>query len=510
MATRSKEIAVRAALGAGRTRILRQLLLESLLLSLTGGIVGAILAYFSFYFLKNLIPAGVSLFTKLSLDFSILSYTAGISVLTGIIFGLAPALRASKTNLTEELKSRGARGGISDGKKFRSAMVVAEMALAVVLLVGASLLIQTVYKLQTMDLGFNPNHITRIETLLPELKFDSLEKRAQFYDQVLQRVQAMPDVISAGYSTAVPLDWKGGTSGYAWEGRPVSLQNMLDANHREVSAKLLQTLGIQLVAGRYFNGTETSTSMPVAIINEAMARTYSKSETAIGKRFRISPEAPWFTVIGIVRNIRNMGLDVEQKAEMYFPIRQATFGFSWYAPKELLIRTKGDNQLTILPDVRRIVRSVDPDVPVSQVMTLQFIVARELQHKRITMILLACFAGLALLLASTGIYGVLSYFVNQQLPEIGVRLALGAKPSAILLLVVRRGMLLATAGVLAGIGTALLLTRFLQSSLYGISARDPWTIFATAAVLVVTALAACLIPGRRAMRVEPLSALRYE
>jgi putative ABC transport system permease protein len=509
--TRSTEIAVRAALGAGRLRIVRQLLLESLLLAITGGLLGTLLAYLSFRFLKYLIPPGVSLFTHLTLDFQILFYTAIISIVTGLIFGLTPAIRASKTNLSEALKSRGTRGGISDGKKFRSAMVIAETALAVVLLVAASLLIQTIYRLQTMDLGFNAKNVIRVETSLPQSKYDSVEKRAQFYDELLQRVEGLPDVVSAGYSTAVPLDWKGGTSGYAWEGRPQVRGEILDANHREVSTKLLQTLGIQLIAGRYFDGSETSTSMPVAIINEAMAETYSKTTSAIGKRFRISPDTPFFTVIGIVRSIRNMGLDVEQKSEMYFPLRQAAiYRFQWYAPKELLIRTKGQNQMKILPDVRKIVRGVDPEVPVSHVMTLESVVAREIQHRRITMILLACFALLALILASTGIYGVLSYFVNQQVPEIGVRLALGARPVGILLLVVRRGMTLATTGVLVGIIGSLALTRLLQSSLYGISAQDPKTISLTAALLGLAALAACIIPGRRAMKVEPLAALRYE
>ncbi|MCI0411921.1 ABC transporter permease, partial [bacterium] len=442
--SRTKEIAVRAALGADRKRLVRQLLIESLMLSAAGGILGLVFSALSFSFLKQLIPQGLSLSIDLTLDSRILLFTGLVSVLTGLLFGLAPSMQAARSNLNDALKAGGARTGVGYGTRFRNVMVVAETALALVLLVGSALLVQTIYKLRTQDVGFHPQNVVRLETRLPRQQYDTLEKRAQFYDLVLERVESLPDVVSAGYSTAVPLDWKGGTSGYQWEGQTLRRSEILDANHREVSAHLLQTLGISLVRGRYFDGTETSSSMPVAIINEAMAATYPSDTSPIGKRFY--GDSRWFTVIGIVRNIRNMGLQAEPKAEMYFPARQANFRHAFYAPKELLIRTKPDAK-SVLPEVRQIIRSIDPGLPISHVMTLEFVLGREITDRRITMVLLVTFGLLALLLASTGIYGVLSYFVNQQIPEIGVRLALGAEPASILMLIMKRGLSLAVLGI---------------------------------------------------------------
>lgn len=508
--SRKKELAVRAALGAGQSRLVRQMLIESLLLAFIGGMVGLLLGALSFKFLQNLIPLGITLSSRLSIDVSVLLYTLLISTITGILFGLVPSLQASRTDINDALKTSGVRSGIGAGKKFRATMVVAETALAVVLLVGAGLLIQTMFKLRSLDIGFTSENVLRMETELPSSQYDTLEKRAQFYERVLERVENFPGVVSAGYSTAVPLDWKGGTSAYLWEGKPApGMGEILDSNHREVSTRLLQTLGIQLVEGRYFSGNETAQSQPVAVINEAMAATYSSTESALGKQFRLNEDSPKFTVIGIVRNIRNMGLEAAPRAEMYFPIRQANFGFTWYAPKELLIRTTKPPE-TFVSDMRKIIRSVDPNLPVSHIMTLRDVRAREITHRRMTTILLASFAALALLLAATGIYGVLSYFVNQHFPEFGIRQALGATPTSIFLLILRRGMLLVVRGVALGTVGAFAATGLLQSVLFGVSARDPRTFVAVALILVVTALMACVVPGLKAMRVNPLNALRYE
>lgn len=508
--SRKRELAVRAALGAAQSRLVRQMLMESLLLAFVGGMVGLVLGALSFKFLRNLIPLGISLSAHLAIDLPVLLYTLLISTFTGILFGLMPSLQASRTDINDALKSGGTRAGVGSGKKFRAAMVVAETALAVVLLVGAGLLIQTMFKLQSLDTGFNSENVLRMQTELPISEYDTLEKRAQFYERVLERVQAFPGVVAAGYSTAVPLDWKGGTSGYRWEGRPDPGRGViLDANHREVSSKLLQTLGIRLVEGRYFSGSETMQSQPVAIINQAMAATYSSTESAVGKQFRIYENSLKFTVIGIVRNIRNMGLEAAPKAEMYFPIRQANFGFTWYAPRELLIRTVRTPE-TAIRDMRQIIWSVDPKLPVSHVMTLRDVRLRETTQRRMTTVLLASFAGLALLLAATGIYGVLSYFVNQHFPEFGIRLALGATPLSILVLILRRGMFLVLRGIALGIAGAFAATGLLQSVLFGVSARDPRTFILVAVILILTALAACAIPGRKAMSVNPVNALRYE
>jgi putative ABC transport system permease protein len=508
-ASRRKEIALRAALGADKSRLLRQLLTESFLLSIMGGILGLILGAISFRFLQNLVPPEIVLSAKLTIDAKVLLYTFGISVLTALIFGIVPALQATKTDLNESLKAGGARSGSGAGAtKFRSAMVILEMAFALILLVGAGLLIQTIYRLQNLDLGFQPSNVVRLRTELPESKYDVHTKRVQFYDEVLTRLKGLSGVVSAGYTTAVPLDWKGGTNGYRWEGKPQQPGEILDANHRQVTNEYLQTIGIRLVEGRYFGPTETPTSMSVAIVNEAMARTYSPIESVIGKKFNLGGDSPSFTVVGVVRNIRNMGLEVEPKAEMYFPTNQATIA-EYYSPQDLAIRVNKD-PINIISSARQVIRSIDPDLPVSNVMTLDELVQQEYQHRRFTMVLLAAFAGLALLLACLGVYGVLSYFVNQQTPEIGVRLALGAQPFAILMLVLKRGMSLALIGIVCGALGALALTKVMQSILFEVSARDPKTFIGVTVMLVFLALFASIIPGRRAMKTDPVTALRYE
>jgi putative ABC transport system permease protein len=509
-ASRKKEIALRAALGANRSRLLRQMITESLVLAAIGGILGLLFAFISFSFLRQMIPAELTLLTNLSIDLKVLLYTLGISLITGVIFGIAPSLQASKTDLNETLKSGGVRTGSTfAATKLRSIMVVAETSLALILLVGAGLLIQTIQKLQTVNVGFQPQNVIRFRTILPTSKYDTHEKRIAFYDEVLNRVKGLSKVQSAGYTTSVPLDWKGGTSGYEWEGKPLARGEILDAAHRQVTSNYLQTMGIQMVEGRYFDGTETTNSMNVAIINEAMTKSYSSDQSPLGKRFKLSGSSRWFTVIGIARNTRNMGLEVETKAEMYFPAAQANFGYTFYAPQDLAIRT-AENPINIANDIRQIIRSIDQDLPVSNVMTMNELLRNEFAHRRFTMFLLAAFAALALLLACLGIYGVLSYFVNQQIPEIAVRLALGARPSSILYLVLKRGMGLALIGIAIGALFAFGLARIIQGLLFGVSARDPQTFFSVTIVLLLTALVASLLPALRAMRVNPVTALRYE
>lgn len=505
--SRKKEIALRAALGADKRRLLRQMLTESLLLSGVGGILGLILGIISFRFLTQLVPPAVALSARPSIDPMVLLYTFVISILTGLIFGLVPSIHASKTDLNDVLKSGGARVGAGSGaKRLRSVLVISEMALALVLLVGAGLLIQTIFQLQKLNLGFEPNNVVRLQTVLPVSKYDSHEKRVQFYEQVLERVKGLTGVVSAGYSTSVPLDWKGGTNGYEWEGYPSEPGAILDANHRQVTTEYLQTMKIQIKEGRLFDGTETATSMPVVIINEAMAKTYPANQSPIGKRVALDGQR---TVIGIVKNTRNMGLETETKAEMYIPEKQSNFDFAWYEPQDLAIRTTSD-PMNIVSSARQIIRTIDPDLPVSNVISMDDLVAKEFAQRRFTMILLAAFAGLALLLACLGIYGVLSYFVNQQIPEIGVRLALGAHPTSILLLVLKRGMTMALLGILFGTLGAVALARVMKGLLYGVTANDPRTFIIVVATLTITALAASLLPGRRAMKTDPITALRYE
>jgi putative ABC transport system permease protein len=509
-AARRKEIAVRTALGASRARIVRQLLTESVLLAGTGGAVGLLVALWSFTLLRQLIPEGMTASASLKIDLPVLVYAMAISLLTGIVFGLVPALQASKTDLNQALKQGGGRTGLSaGGSKLRSAFVVAEVALALVLLVGAGLLIRTVFNLRGQYAVFQPEKLLTLRTGLASYKYGEHYKRVAFYDEVLERMQALPGVVAAGYTTSVPLQWKGGVNGFTIEGRPAAPGGFWNAIHRQISASYFQAIGIALRQGRYFDNGDNKQSMPVVIINETMAREYWADEDPIGKRFKLGlPSAPWVTIVGVVADVRQMGMDAPVKAEMYFPYRQIT-SHSWYAPRDLVIRTTGD-PMKLASAVRQEIRAVDAEQPVSNIATMEELLTEETGSRRLGMILLSAYAGLALLLASLGIYGVLSYFVAQQTPEIGVRMALGARPGDILALVLRKGMTMTLLGIGGGLFGALALTRLMASLLFGVSATDPLTFAAIALLLAAVALLACYLPARRATRVDPMMALRDE
>jgi predicted permease len=509
-AARGREIAVRLALGAERGRIIRQLLTESLLLAVIGGASGLLFAAWSFAFLRQLIPAEMALTTSLELDAQTLGFTLGVSILAGLLFGLAPALQAARSDINEALKQGGGRAGTSAGsRRLRSAFVVAQVALSLMLLVGAGLLIQTLYRLHSQYSTLRPASVLTLRTELPRTKYREHAARVAFYNNVLERVRRLPGVASAGYTTSVPLVWKGGTSGFMPEGRQPLPGLSYDANHRQVSADYLQTMGIPLRQGRYIEERDGEQSLPVAVVNETMARQYWPGEDPVGKRFSFGEkDDPWITVVGVVADVRQMGLDEPVKAEMYLPFKQVGY-IAFYAPRELVIRAAVD-PTSLVAAVRREVQAVDPQQPVSHVRTMAEILGVESGEQRIAMMLLAAFAALALLLASLGIYGVLAYFVAQHTPEIGIRMALGAARGDILALVLRKGMGMALVGVAVGLGGAFALTRLMQSLLFGVSASDPLTFAGVALLLVAVALVACLIPARRATRVDPMVALRYE
>ena len=513
-ASRQREIALRAALGASRLRIVRQLITEGVVLSIVGAILGVMLALQSFTFLSHLIPDSLAS-SNLSLDLGVLGYTLVISLATAVIFGLAPALQATKLDLNDALKQSGGRSGLSAGSnRMRSAMVVAEVALALVLLVGAGLLIQTFWKLRDPYSALHPEDVLVVRTQLPSNKYRDQPHRAAFYTQALERVAALPGVVSAGYATAVPLDWKGGTSGFYPEGLTLDQARAgglaYDANHRLVSPDYLKAMGIPLKQGRGFDDGDDELAMPVAIVNETMAREYWPGG-AIGKRFKLGdPEEniPWFTIVGVAGDVRQMGVDEPVKAEMYLPYQQDN-DHPYYAPRDLVLRTAGD-PLKIIGAVRNEIHAIDPDQPISNIRTMDQVLGEETAARRLGMTLLTAFAALALLLAAFGIYGVLAYFVVQHTPEIGVRLALGAPRGDILALVLRKGMMLALMGVALGLGAAFALTRLMASLLYEMSASDPSTFGLVALLLTGVALVACYLPARRATKVDPMVALRYE
>jgi len=508
---RRREVALRMALGAGRTRVIRQLLTESLLLSLVAGALGTVLAYWSFTFLQGLVPAEIQLSTTLTLDTRVLVFTILVSIVTGIVFGLVPALQAVRIDLNEALKQGGTRATSSG--HLRSALIVLEVALSVMLLIGAGLLVQTLFQIFRQYSVLEPEKVLTLRTDLPREKAKEPQQRNHFLQQVLERVEHLPGVQSAGYTTSIPLSWKGGTNGFYPEGLKSPIPGMAyDANHRQVSANYLQTMNIPLHQGRYFDARDNAQAIPVAIVNETMARQYWPGENALGRRFKLGDpddkEAPWIQIVGIVGDVRQMGLDEPVKAEMYFPYEQIK-DQPWYTPRDLVIRTSGDTS-SLVGAVRQVIREVDPDQPVSNIATMAEVLGTEAAQRRMGMIMLVGFAALALLLASLGIYGVLAYFVTQHTNEIGVRQALGATPRNILFLVLKKGMGLTLAGVVLGLGCSLVLTRLMSSLLFGVNASDPLTFVTVPLVLGLVALLACLIPARRATRIDPLVALRYE
>jgi len=509
-ASRFREIAVRTALGAGRRRILRQLLTESVLLAVAGGLAGLLFAWSSFSFLKQIIPDNMALNTGVRIDARIFGFTLMLSLLTGIVFGLAPALQAAKIDLNEALKQSGGRTGMGVGhRRLRGALVVIEIALAFVLLVGAGLLVRAFLRLRALDIGVNAENVLTLRTMLPRNKYGELPKRDAFYRQTLERVRALPGVVSAGYTTAMPLTWKGGTNGFVIEGRDQGPGQ--DAQSRQISTGYMETMGVKLRQGRFFGDHDDAQSQPVAVINETMARQFWAGENALGKRFKlgsVDSQNPWVTVVGVVGDVKEMGLEAPTKAEMFFPYQQLP-RMLWNMPRDLAVRAT-DDPMSVAAAVRQAVWSVDRNQPVSNIRTMNEILAEEVAQRRIGMTLLTAFAALALALASLGIYGVLSYSVAQRTQEIGVRMALGAGRKDVLRMALADGMRLAAAGVAIGLGASFALTWLMAGLLFGVSANDPLTLGGVALLLITVALMACFIPARRATRVDPMVALRCE
>ena len=509
-AGRSREIAVRTALGAGKLRVARQLLAENLLLAALGGLLGVMLACWSFAFLQQLVPADLSAAAPLQLDLRVLAFTLLATVCTGLLFGLAPVLQAGRVDLNQALKEGGARGGFGARNRMRDFLVVSEVALALILLVGAMLLLRSFANLRGLDPGFRPEGVLSLRVVLPESKYPDGAKRAAFFDQAVEKLRSLPGVKGVAFTSALPLVWKGGTSGFTVEGRPRPADNLpYDANNRVVSPGYMQVMGMTLRAGRFFEETDGPQSQPVVIINETMARMYFPGENALGKRIKYGEyhsSRPWLTIVGVVKDVKQMGLDVSARPEMYFPCRQAFD--NWMVPRDIVIRA--GNPMSLAAAARRRIWEVDRDQPVSNVATLDDILDEEVQQRRAQAFMLGAFSALALALACVGLYGVLSFLVSQRTPEIGVRIALGARPADILFNVAGRGLALAARGVAIGLAAAAALARLLESMLFGVSAHDPLTFFAVPVILLSVASAASLIPARRATRVDPVTALRYE
>ncbi|MGA9770170.1 MAG: ABC transporter permease [Blastocatellia bacterium] len=500
---RHKEVAVRLALGAGRWRIIRQLLTESFLLSLVGGLAGLTLALWGVPFLVSLTPANIAQAKAASVDSKVLIFTFGVSLLTAVIFGLVPAMQATKLNLNEALKE-GSRNTAGGGRGWvRNTLVIAEISIALVLLSGGGLLIRSFARLSNVDPGFRTDHLLTLEVSPPYSKYSETGQRAAFYDELLQRVESLPGVEAAGVVTSLPLKDDLGHMTYITE--QSGAVKVVPALPRASSASYFRALGMPIMSGREFDAKDLPTSTGVAIINESMAQASWPGENPVGKRMKMGVETqPWLTVVGVVKDIR-MRLGRMPTPQVYLPYTQSPA----FGPRDLVLRTQTEPE-SLAAAVRREVWAIDKDQPVADISTMEQLLSTSIERPRFNMLLFAIFSALALALAGVGIYGVMSYTITQSTREIGIRMALGAQSSDVLKLAMGEGLRLTLTGVAIGLFAAFALTRVMSSLLFGVSATDPLTFALIALLLTAVALAACYVPARRATKIDPMVALRYE
>src|SRR5438105_6971476 len=503
-AARQKEIAIRAAIGASRTRVLRQMLTESILLSAIGGIAGLLLSIWLTDLLMSMLPEGASRLEQIGIDYRVLTFALGVSAFTGILFGIVPALQASKLDVTSALKEGGRSGEGHRRTSARSLLLIGEVALSLVLLVGAGLLIKSFLRLQEIRPGFNAHNVLIANLALPYPKYGN-QQFEEFFRQLKERLEAAPGVQAAGGSMNLPLNASGYAIGRGFipEGRPLTVEENRDAMFSSITGDYFRALQIPLLSGRTFELRDNADAPKVVIINETIAKRHFGSATeAIGKRLSIWRDEKFMReIVGVVGDTKTGSLTGEGGAQIYVPNAQARFNFMG-----LVIRTAGD-PAAFATTLRREVQALDKDQPIYNVRTMDDVVMNSLGTRRVSMELFAVFAIAALLLAALGIYGVMAYTVTQRTQEIGIRMALGAQRSDVLGLVVRQGMTLAAIGVVAGLAGAFALTRLLAHLLFGVAATDPLTFVAIPLLLLFVALVACYLPARRAARLDPTIAL---
>ncbi|HKC65074.1 MAG TPA: ABC transporter permease [Pyrinomonadaceae bacterium] len=507
---RVKEMAIRTALGASRGRVVRQMLTESLLLSLVGGTLGLLLAMWGVDLLVKASPAELPRIAEVSLDSHVLVFTLLVTALTGIIFGLAPALQAARLNLNESLKEGGRTGMEGAGRsRVRSLLVISEVALSLVLLIGAGLLIKSFWRLLQTDPGYDTKRVLALDVTLPRVKYPEPERQAAFFQQALQRIAALPGVEAAGATNLLPLGGGDRESTFKIEGYPIPAHGEEpDAMDQIISPDYFRAMGIPLRTGRFFTEHDTKESPQVIIVNEMFVRRYLQGVDPLTKRILLDTEGDNPTprqIVGVVGDVRHDKLDAQLVPGYYVPYLQSPA-----RRMDVVVRSVSQNPSELAASVRNAIKEVDPDQFVWETRTMGDLLSRSVAPRRFNMMLLGCFALIALILASVGIYGVMAYYVTQRTHEIGIRMALGAKASDVLRLVVRQGMLMALIGIASGLIVAFALTRVMTSLLYEVSATDPLIFAGISLLFIVVSLLASYIPARRATKVDPMVALRYE
>jgi putative ABC transport system permease protein len=507
-AGRQKEIAIRSALGATRGRVLRQLLTESVMLSAIGGLLGVLLAVWGLDVLLAISPDNIPRKHEINIDGSVLGFTFMISLLTGVLFGLAPALQASRFNLNETLKE-GARGSTGGHNRLRGFLVVAEVALSLVLLIGAGLMTRSFSNLLRVDPGFKTENLLSMQIALPDNKYPEDRQQVGFFKQAIERIRALPGAGQVSAVSDLPLSGTEEIDQFTVEGRPVpaNLNDTPLADFRFIDHEYFMTMGTPLKAGRFFTEQDDENAPGVIIISEGLARRFFPEEDPIGKRIKpgdAEAGGPWLAIVGVVASVKHSGLDADPRPQLYFPYPQKFWG-----RMTIVARTSVDPK-SFTSAMRDAVWAIDKDQPITNIETMERYLAASVSQRRFNLIMLAAFSVIALVLAGVGLYGVMSYSVTQRTHEIGIRLALGAKGTDVLGMVVKQGLKLTAAGVVIGVGGALGLTRVMESMLYGVSATDPATYVMNAMILTGVALVACFVPARRATKVDPMIALRYE
>jgi predicted permease len=506
---RRGELAVRAALGAGRGRLVRQLVIEAALVALTGGAIGLALAPAGTAVMAQLTPRGFPALPASVLDLRLLGFTLALALATALIFSIVPALQASRVSLQDALQQNARSAVGASSRLTRDALVVLQVAAALVLLAGAGLMLRTLANLRAIDVGFRPDHVLTIRTTLPAARYRDPVKRLAFYQRVTENAGQLPGVEQTAYISVPPFASQGNSIYFAVEGGPPpKAGEPTDALYRVGTPGYLSTIGARTIEGRLIDARDVAGAPLAVVINETMKRRYWPDTSALGHQLRFgAANTPLFTIVGVVKDIRERGYELAMKPAVYLSFAQTPS--TWALPEYLLARTRGEPRKLVEP-LRRIVAAADPDQPIAAVRTLDEIVDLDVADRHQQMVLLGAFAGLALLLASIGLYGVLSYVVLQRSRELGLRMALGATAGSVMWMVVARGLALTAAGLVIGLALALGLTRTLQNLLYGVGAADPATFSAVIGVLAVIALAACYLPARRAARLDPIAILRAD